>query len=36
VPDLPEVGDGLDCAGDRLAGDMEHAVHVEQNGRHGA
>ena len=27
--------DGVDGSGDRLAGDVQHAVHVEQNRRHG-
>jgi hypothetical protein len=28
--------DGLDGAGNRLPGDVQHAVDVEQNARHGA
>jgi hypothetical protein len=36
VAGFPEVGDRLDGTGNRLAGDVEHAVDVQQNACHGA
>ena len=35
VAGASEAAHGIDRTGDRLAGDMQHTVHVEQNRRHG-
>ena len=36
VPGATELRDGIRGAGNRLPGDVQHAVDVEQNARHGA